>query len=697
MVAKYYTLVRETAPGPGTGDVSLNGASAAHNAFGDVYSDGDTLPYTIMGSDKSESGLGTYNASSNSLTRTTVISNTSGTTAKLDFTNTVTVSNTIIADGNGAVALDQIAELTTGAGITFKHVLNLDVALDVTEGGTGATTASGARTNLGLGSIATQDSNNVSITGGSISGITDLAVADGGTGASTASGARTNLGLAIGSDVQAHSARLDEISALAVSDGNFIVANGASWVAESGGTARASLGLGSIATQSASSVSITGGSISGITDLAVADGGTGASTASAARSNLGLGSIATQDASSVSITGGAIDGTTIGGSTPASGTFTGVTIDGGVQQFRTSGGASVTARVTQPTDGALFIDADSFGNFAGSYLALGVDGAEAARLDDGGNFLVSTTDTNPSSNSTSGSEGIALSASGQILSAAYQSLPAAINRMGDDGQIVQVRRDGSSVGALSAYSSTFTLEDLSGNGINFRTGGSDLATLSSSGLLSVTRDGGISGNFTRNTSDGDILAIDQGGTQVGALGSTTQVSQHFVVGPSNGNSMVLGNSNVPILVYRPSATAVARAFAVKSDVGSTFNDNMRVFCDGDVTNTNNSYGALSDESLKENIVSASSQWSDVKALGGMLKNFNVIGNDLTQLGLIAQDAMTVSPGLVKDDGDGYYSLAYSVLGVKTFGAVGELLTWADDTVTPTLNNHEDRLKALEAA
>lgn len=67
--------------------------------------------------------------------------------------------------------------------------------LKVAKGGTGAGTAADARTNLGLGSIATQAASAVAITGGSISGITDLAVADGGTGASTASGARTNLGL----------------------------------------------------------------------------------------------------------------------------------------------------------------------------------------------------------------------------------------------------------------------------------------------------------------------------------------------------------------------------------------------------------------------------------------------------------------------------------------------------------------------
>nr|BAR28774.1 prophage MuMc02 [uncultured Mediterranean phage uvMED] len=62
----------------------------------------------------------------------------------------------------------------------------------------------------------------------------------------------------------ASNANLTAIGNLATTDGNFIVGSGSTWVAETGSTARASLGLGTISTQASSSVAITGGTITGL-------------------------------------------------------------------------------------------------------------------------------------------------------------------------------------------------------------------------------------------------------------------------------------------------------------------------------------------------------------------------------------------------------------------------------------------------
>jgi hypothetical protein len=181
--------------------------------------------------------------------------------------------------------LDDVAALTQAAnkGIFFDTG-NSAATFDLTAAGRALlddADASAQRTTLGLaiGTNVQAANSNLSAIAGLTSASNKLAYFTGsGTADLTdlsafartllddanASTARTTLGVAIGSDVQAYNASLATIGSLATTDGAFIVGNGSSFTVESGATARTSLGLGSIATQAANNVAITGGTISGI-------------------------------------------------------------------------------------------------------------------------------------------------------------------------------------------------------------------------------------------------------------------------------------------------------------------------------------------------------------------------------------------------------------------------------------------------
>jgi hypothetical protein len=148
--------VQEYSTTSGTGTLTLSGAVAGFQTFAAAIGNGNTCYYTIT-SDANQWEVGVGTVGTNTLARTTLISSSTG--SLVSFTGTLVVFVTYPA--NKAV----YGESTT-------LVAPSGALLPVTNGGTGASTAAGARTALGLGAIATQDANAVAITGGAIDGTT---------------------------------------------------------------------------------------------------------------------------------------------------------------------------------------------------------------------------------------------------------------------------------------------------------------------------------------------------------------------------------------------------------------------------------------------------------------------------------------------------------------------------------------------
>jgi hypothetical protein len=123
--------------------------------------------------------------------------------------------------------------------------------------------------------------------------------------------------------------------------------------------------------------------------------------------------------------------------------------------------------------------------------------------------------------------------------------------------------------------------------------------------------------------------------------------------------------------------------------GSAGTQEILIYGNGNIQNTNNSYGSLSDAKLKKDVVRSGSQWDDVKALAQLVSKFTLIDdvNQTRQIGWVAQDVRPISPGLVYEtpdfemDAEGNMvdigtvtlNIQHSVANMKAFKALGEAL------------------------
>ena len=165
-------------------------------------------------------------------------------------TESLTANRAVISNGSQKIAVSDVTSTELGYldGVTSAVQTQIDSKQATLTGGattiaSSNLTASRALTSNGSGKVEVS-----AVT------TTELGYLDG-----VSSAIQTQLDAK-----QASDADLTAIGALAKTDGNLIVGNGSTWVAESGATARTSLGLGSIATQAANNVSISGGSVTGL-------------------------------------------------------------------------------------------------------------------------------------------------------------------------------------------------------------------------------------------------------------------------------------------------------------------------------------------------------------------------------------------------------------------------------------------------
>ena len=218
------------------------------------------------------------------------------------------------------------------------------------------------------------------------------------------------------------------------------------------------------------------------------------------------------------------------------------------------------------------------------------------------------------------------------------------------------------------------------------------ATFKRCAEIAVTADGATNsrrgGNFIFRTRDNNETAMTEHmrltrGGRLG-VGTLAPASRLHVDDPDSNSQACTINSSLSSFQGQ-----VLKVTSVRTTTNGSFNfflcgtDKLAIRDSGNVVNTNNSYGQFSDQRLKENIKDASSQWDDIKAL--QVRNFNFIDDDLTQIGVVAQELEAAGmSGLVEEskmsepDKDGNdvvrKNVKYSVLYMKAVKALQEAMT-----------------------
>ena len=282
-------------------------------------------------------------------------------------------------------------------------------------------------------------------------------------------------------------------------------------------------------------------------------------------------------------------------------------------------------------------------------------GSERLRINDDGNILVGrTTELNDFGD---GRTSLVLQGSG---SQDYSTIQLANNGTGSNNQIL---------GLVAFYDGTnenARIQAQRGDGTDV--GDLLFYTRKSSGSLTeamrVYRDGNVGIGSTEPNFKFQVRSdsTSEGITDLRS-NSTSFTGTILLVG---SNTTTTNNTYNHI---RADIHGVAQKFAVRDN--------------GNVANTNNTYGSISDERIKENIVDANSQWNDIKAL--KIRRYNRIGEEQKEIGVIAQEleASNMS-GLVEDgpyydvinnpDEENRKTVKYSILYMKAVKALQEAMT-----------------------